>query len=128
MEEVHLKKKLIGGEYITFSLKEVVNRLKNLYFSSQDNEVDEDDEHEQIDEDSQDEQDDEDSQDDYYSRDDKGEQDGKDNEDDYDYGPFNSPTFTQRMKQLTQDEDETINVIEILPSSKHHMGDPLCTV
>ena len=55
---------LIGGEYITFSLKETVNGLRTLYFSSQDDEVDEDDQDDQDQALAQDDHDDGDNQDD----------------------------------------------------------------
>lgn len=72
--------------------------------------------------DDEDSQDDEDSKDDEDSQDDDDSQDDEDSEDDYDYGPFNSVIFSQRMKKLT--EDETINVIAMLPSSVHYLGRP----
>ena len=93
-----------GGEFISFSLKGDVNRLRTMYFYNND---DGDDNHDH--DDSQDQQDDRDDQDD------------EDEEDDDD-GPLSSAIFCERIRKLTR--DETMNITVMLTSSVAFMGKP----
>ncbi|XP_044433859.1 uncharacterized protein [Triticum aestivum] len=95
---------LIGGEYISFSLKGDVNRLRTMYFYNND--------------DGDDNRDHDDSQD---QQDDRDDQDDEDEEDDDD-GPLSSAIFCERIGKLTR--DETMNITVMLPSSVAFMRKP----
>ncbi|XP_037455095.1 uncharacterized protein LOC119325455 isoform X2 [Triticum dicoccoides] len=80
------------------------------------------------DDDVEDNNDDERQDDDYAASQDDDSQEREDEEDDEGSGddddddPYSSAIFSQRMKELT--EDEKINLIAILPSSVHYLGRP----
>ncbi|XP_037455094.1 uncharacterized protein LOC119325455 isoform X1 [Triticum dicoccoides] len=124
--------KLTGTEYIGFYLNKAVNKLRIKYFSDQDDELDEDDyedcQDDEDDDDVEDNNDDERQDDDYAASQDDDSQEREDEEDDEGSGddddddPYSSAIFSQRMKELT--EDEKINLIAILPSSVHYLGRP----
>nr|XP_020183313.1 FK506-binding protein 4-like [Aegilops tauschii subsp. strangulata] len=95
---------LIGGEYISFSLKGDVNRLRTMYLCSDDDDdedenQDHDDRHDQ--QDGGDSQDDEDSDEDKDNQDDEDEEDDADEEDDDD-GPLSSAIFSERIGSLLE--------------------------
>ena len=111
-----------GGEFISFSLKGDVNRLRTMYSCNDDDDDDNQDHDDRQDQqDDGDNQDDEDSGEDEDSQDDEDEEDDDEEEDDDD-GPLSSAIFSERIRKLTR--DETMNITAMLPSSVAFVGKP----